>query len=245
LVERVNQQGDLMSTFLLVPGAWLGGWCWRYVAADLRAAGHTVICATLTGLGERAHLLSRDINLETHISDIACLFHYRDLHEVILVGHSYGGTVITAVAEQVPDRIRRLVYLDASVPRDGEANDDVIGLTMAAQLRASAVSDGDGWRVPPAPYVIERLSDHPLRSWVEARLRPHPLRPFGEPVQLRSREAAGLPRAFIQTTQSDLYNRLIARAHHAGWYCREIGGGHYAMFTQPKVVASALNDLTA
>jgi pimeloyl-ACP methyl ester carboxylesterase len=232
-----------MSTYLLVPGAWLGGWCWRDVAANLRAAGHTVVPATLSGLGERSHLLSPDISLETHVADIVNLFDYRDLREVILVGHSYGGTVITAVVEQVPDRIRRLVYLDASVPRDGESNDAVIGPRMAAQLRASAVSGGDGWRVPPAPYVIERLSGHPLQSWVRERLRPHPLRPFGEPVQLHSREAAALPRAFIQTTQSDLYNGLMARAREAGWYCRDLSGGHYAMFTQPKAMASALNEL--
>jgi pimeloyl-ACP methyl ester carboxylesterase len=234
-----------MRTFLFVPGAWLGGWCWHYVAADLRAAGHTVICATLSGLGERAHLLSREIDLETHVLDIANLFRYRDLNGVTLVGQSYGGTVITAVAEDVPDRIGRLVYLDASVPRDGESNDDVIGPTMAAQLRASAASDGEGWRVPPASYVVERLSDHPLRSWVEPRLTPHPLRPLGEPVKLRSQEAAVLPRAFIQTTRSDLYNGLVTRAREAGWYCREIGGGHYAMFTQPKALASALSQVLA
>jgi len=234
-----------MSTFLLVPGAWLGGWCWEHVTPDLRAAGHTVIPATLTGLGERAHLLSREIDLDTHISDIVGLFEYRDLHDVILVGHSYGGTVITGVAERVPDRIRRLVYLDASVPRDGESNDDVIGTPMAAQLRASAMSDGEGWMVPPAPYVIGRLSEHPLRDWVAARLKPHPLRPFAEPVRLSSPEAAALPRAFIQTTQSDLYRRLIARARQAGWYCREIGGGHYSMITEPKTVAAALNQLPA
>ena len=232
-----------MSIFLLVPGAWLGGWCWRYVAADLRAAGHTVIPATLTGLGERAHLLSRDIDLDTHISDIVGLFEYRDLHDVILVGHSYGGTVITGVAERVPDRICRLVYLDASVPRDRESNDDVIGPTMAAQLRASAMSDGDGWRVPPAPYVIGRLSGHPLRDWAAARLKPHPLRPFAEPVRLSSPEAAALPRAFVQTTQSDLYRGLVARARDVGWYCKEIGGGHYAMITEPKAVAAALNEI--
>jgi pimeloyl-ACP methyl ester carboxylesterase len=232
-----------MSTYLLVPGAWLGGWCWRYVAADLQAAGHTVIPATLTGLGERSHLLSPAISLETHVADIVHLFDYRDLRDVILVGHSYGGTVITAVAERLPARICRLVYLDASVPRDGESNDDVIGARMAAQLRASAMSGGDGWRVPPAPYVIERLSGHPLQSWVQERLRPHPLRPFGEPVQLQSREAAALPRAFIQTTLSDLYNGLMVRAREAGWYCRELSGGHYAMFTEQKAVASALNEL--
>jgi pimeloyl-ACP methyl ester carboxylesterase len=230
-----------MSTFLLVPGAWLGGWCWRYVAADLRANAHTVIPATLTGLGERAHLLSREIDLDTHISDIVAMFEYRELHDVILVGHSYGGTVITGVAERVPDRIQRLVYLDASVPRDGDSNDTVIGPVMAEQLRASAVSEGEGWKVPPAPYVVGQLSGHPLREWVTARLKPHPLRPFAEPVRLSSAEAAGLPRAFIQTTESDLYRGLIARARQAGWYCQEIGGGHYAMITEPNAVAAALN----
>ena len=230
-----------MSVFLLVPGAWLGGWCWRYVASDLCAMGHTVVPATLTGLGERAHLLSPDIGLETHISDIVGLFEYRDLNGVILVGHSYGGTVITGVAERVPDRIQRLVYLDASVPRDGESNDTVIGPAMAAQLRASAVSEGEGWKVPPAPYVVGRLSGNPLREWVAKRLKPHPLRPFAEPVRLSSVEAAALPRAFIQTTQSDLYAGLIARARQADWHCQVIGGGHYAMFTEPKAVATALN----
>jgi pimeloyl-ACP methyl ester carboxylesterase len=155
--------------------------------------------------------LSPDINLDTHISDIVALFECRDLQDVILVGHSYGGTVITAVAERVADRIRQMVYLDASVPRDGESNYDVIGPTMAAQLRASAVAEGDGWKVPPAPYVLRRPSEHPLQYWVAARLKPHPLRPFAEPARLSSSQAAALPRAFIQTTQSDLYSRLIAR----------------------------------
>lgn len=234
-----------MPIFLLVPGAWLGGWCWRDVAAQLRANGHTVLCPTLTGLGERAHLLSPEISLDTHVADIYRLFHYRDVTDVILVGHSYGGTVITAVAERVPHLIRRLVYLDASVPRDGQSNNDVIGTEMAVQLRASAASTGDGWRVPPAPYVLAQLSDYSLRSWVKARLTPHPLRPFDEPVTLRSREAAALPRAFLRSTQSDLYEGFLNQARVAGWYCDEIGGGHYSMFTQPEVVASALNKLQA
>ncbi len=235
------QLGAAMSTFLLVPGAWLGGWCWRYVGPELRAAGHKVIPATLTGLGERAHLLSRGIDLDTHISDIVGLFEYEDLHNVILVGHSYGGTVITGVAERAHDRIQRLVYLDASVPRDGESNNTVIGPVMAAQLRASALSEGEGWKVPPARYVVDRLSSHPLRDWVAARLTPHPLRPFADPVRLSFAEAAALPRAFIQTTQSDLYRGLIARARREGWHCQEIGGGHYAMITEPKSVAVALH----
>jgi pimeloyl-ACP methyl ester carboxylesterase len=118
-----------------------------------------VIPATLSGLGERSHLLTPDIGLETHVSDILGLVHFRDLNELTLIGHSYGGTVITAVAERIPDRIRRLVYLDASIPGDGESNNDVIGAEMAGQLRTSAQLDGDGWRVPPAPYVAARLPD--------------------------------------------------------------------------------------
>lgn len=232
-----------MTRFLFVAGAWLGGWCWRDVATCLRSVGHEVITVTLTGLGERAHLLNPQLGLSTHVEDVAGLFHYRDLSAVTLVGHSYGGMVITAVAEKVPNRIQRLVYLDASVPRDGESNNDVIGSEMASQLRSSAISDGDGWRVPPALYVVERLSDESLRAWVGARLTPHPLRSFEDSARLRSPEAAALPRAFIRTTQSPLYDRLLDHARKAGWLCREIGGGHYAMFTQPATVASALNEL--
>ncbi len=151
-----------MPMFLFVPGAWLGGWCWRDVVPPLQAGDHAVVCPTLTGLGERAHLLSPQIGLQAHIADIVGLLHYHDLNGVTLVGHSYGGTVITAVAEQVPERIRRLVYLDASVPRDGESNNDVIGPEMAAQLRSSATSGGEGWRVPPATST-SGLSTEPVR----------------------------------------------------------------------------------
>jgi len=232
-----------MSVFVLVPGAWLGGWCWRDVAARLRGHGHEVVAATLSGLGERAHLLSRDIGLETHIGDIVGLLRTRDLQGVELVGHSYGGTVITAVAERVAERIGRLVYLDASVPQDGQSNNDVIGPEMTGRLRASAEADGEGWRVPPAPYVLENLPGS-LKPWVAARLVPHPLRVFEEPVALSAAAAAALPRAFIRTSlQSDLYRRLMAHARQSGWYCRDLFGGHYAMLSEPQAVASGLNEL--
>jgi pimeloyl-ACP methyl ester carboxylesterase len=232
-----------MAAFLLVPGAWLGGWCWRDVAPRLEAGGHTMIAATLTGLGERAHLLRPDIGLDTHVADIMGLLHHQDLNDVTLVGHSYGGTVITAVAECVPDRIRRLVYLDAAVPRDGESNNDAIGAERAAALRSQADADGDGWRVPPPVSVGEGLPDR-LRCWVTARLTPHPLRSFDEPVSVRSRAAAALPRTFIRTsTQSVLYSELMERARKAGWSCRDLEGGHYPMFTQPQRLAAALAEL--
>ena len=232
-----------MAAFLLVPGAWLGGWCWRDVAPSLQARGHTVIAATLSGLGERAHLLRPDIGLDTHVADVMGLLSHQDLTDVTLVGHSYGGTVITAVAERTPDRLRRLVYLDAAVPSDGESNNDVIGRKRAAALRSAAQSDGDGWRVPPAASVGDGLPDA-LRCWVTARLTPHPLRPFGEPVSVRSQAAAALPRTFIRTsTQSVLYADLMERALQAGWSCRDLEGGHYPMFTQPQRLAAALAEL--
>lgn len=233
-----------MAVFLLVPGAWLGGWCWRDVANRLEGDGHTVIAATLTGLGERAHLLSPQVGMATHVSDINGVLHYRDLTDVVLVGHSYGGMVITAVAEQAAERIRRLVYLDGSVPRDGQSNCDIIGSEMARELRAAAQATGEGWRVPPASYVTEGLSAD-LRAWVEQRLTAHPLRCFEEAVHLGSKPAATLARAFIRTTRSDLYDRLFAWARDAGWQCRDLAGGHYAMLTEPRAVALALSELAA
>lgn len=201
--------------------------------------------ATLTGLGERAHLLCPDIGLDTHVADIVDLLDQHDLNGVTLVGHSYGGTVITAVAERAPDRIRRLVYLDAATPCDGESNNDVIGPKLAAELRAAAESNGDGWRVPPPDSVGDGLPEA-LRLWVKERLTPHPLRLFGQSVSVRSQAAAALPRTFIRTSmQSVLYAALMERARKAGWSCRELNGGHYPMFTEPQLVASALAELDA
>ena len=232
-----------MAVFVLVPGAWLGGWCWRDVAAHLCSLGHGVVAVTLTGVGERAHLLDRAIGLDTHVDDLVGLLNDRDLKDVILVGHSYGGTVITAAAERVPGRIARLVYLDASIPRDGQSNNDVIGPELTMKLRASADAEGEGWRVPPASRLFENLSDA-IRNWAETRLTPHPLRCFEDRVRLRSPAAAALPRAFIRTSpRSDLYARLMAHAREAGWYCRDLEGGHYAMLSEPKAVAAALHEL--
>jgi pimeloyl-ACP methyl ester carboxylesterase len=233
-----------MTTFVFVPGAWLGGWCWRDVATDLQARGHRVICTTLTGLGERAHLVSPDVGLDTHVGDVVGVLHFQDLSEIALVGHSYGGTVITAVAERVPGRIRCMVYLDASVPQDGESNNDVIGQELAAQIRSTAQA-GREWLVAPISVATWGLPDA-LLPWVEARLTPHPLRTLDEPVRLRSSAAAMLPRVFIRSsTQSALYGRLMERGRNAGWYCRDLTGGHYPMLTQPLALASSLAELPA
>src|SRR5689334_15631432 len=116
-----------MANYLLVHGAWHGGWCWRRVVPLLRAAGHEVFTPTLTGLGERVHLLTRDVGLDTHAQDVIGVLEYEDLRDVVLVGHSYGGMVITAVAERAAERLAHLVYLDAFVPRDGQSQMDLLG----------------------------------------------------------------------------------------------------------------------
>src|SRR3984957_20745503 len=110
-----------MATFVLVHGAWHGSWCWKRVRQALQAAGHNVFTPTLTGVADRSHLLSPDVNLDTHIDDVVNLIRWEELSDVVLCGHSYGGMVITGVADALSDRIRSLVYLDAFVPKDGEA----------------------------------------------------------------------------------------------------------------------------
>lgn len=232
-----------MATFILVPGAWLGGWCWKDVANRLEAQGHRVLAPTLSGIADRAHLLTRETSLQTHVADVVDLLDRSDQHRVMLVGHSYGGTVITAAAEHSPARISCLIYLDASVPQHGQSNNDVLGPEWAAELRAQARIKGDGWRVPP-PSVAGWDLPEATRLRIAPLLTPHPLRSFEEPVWLRSMAAAMLPRAFLRSSpQSALYGELMARARHAGWRCVDIEGGHYAMLSQPQGLAAALHGL--
>src|SRR3954452_4236427 len=120
MVPTTFERSD-QATFVLVHGAWHGGWCWKRLTPLLRAAGHEVVVPTLTGLGERSHLLTPEVGLDTHIRDITAVLKYEDLHNVVLIGHSYGGMVIAGVAEEVPERIAQLVYLDAFLPDNGKA----------------------------------------------------------------------------------------------------------------------------
>ena len=139
-----------MATFVIVHGAWSGAHAWRWVRPLLRAAGHDVVTPSLTGLGERAHLATPATNLDTHADDVAAVLHYEDLTDVVLVGHSYGGMVITGVADRIPERIGQLVYLDADVPREGESMMDLVPADDAPatrRRRAPAATDG-GCRHP-------------------------------------------------------------------------------------------------
>jgi pimeloyl-ACP methyl ester carboxylesterase len=232
-----------MATFVLVPGAWLGGWCWCDVARLILCAGHDAVTITLTGLAESGHLLTPAVGLETHIEDVVAALVHEDLHDVFLVGHSYGGTVITVAAARVPERLRGLVYLDAAIPTNGQSNNDVLPSRIGKMLREHARECGDGWRVPPPPDIDWGLDDG-TRAWVVPRLTPHPLKSLEDPARFHAGILATLPRAFLRTSlPSGVYQPFFERARAEGWQCRELNGGHYAMLTVPNVVATALLEL--
>src|SRR5437762_1451253 len=135
-----------MSTYILVHGAWHGSWCWKRVRKSLQARGHDVFTPTLTGVGERSHLLSPQVNLDTHIDDVVNLIQWEELSDVVLCGHSYGGAVISGVADRVPDRLRTLVYLDAFVLEDGQSLHDTLPPPQRQLQIELAQQHGDGWR---------------------------------------------------------------------------------------------------
>ena len=159
-----------MATFVLLHGMWHGGWCWRYLTPRLREAGHDVYTPALTGLGERLHLNHDDIDLNTHIRDIVNLIEFEELRDVILVGHSFGGTLAPAIAEQVPDRVARLVNIDGPLPVHGLCLKDLIGDTWDFFL-AHAVDPGDAGRIQPIADWTFGVSGADL-DWLRARLTP-------------------------------------------------------------------------
>ena len=171
-----------MTSFVLVHGAWHGGWCYSRVAKILRAAGNEVFTPTLTGLGERSHLMRPDINLDTHITDVLNVVRWEELSNVVLCGHSYGGIVVTGVADAIPDTTAAIVYLDAYVPRDGDSTMSFLPKERQAMILRDA-EQYDGIAVaPPAPelYGVNR-SDI---EWVRGKLTPHPLGTLQQSIRL-------------------------------------------------------------
>jgi pimeloyl-ACP methyl ester carboxylesterase len=198
-----------MATFVLVHGAWHGGWCWKKVIPFLEKAGHEVYAPTLTGLAERAAELSPAIGLETHIQDIVSLLEEKNLHGVILVGHSYSGMVITGVVDAVPERIAHLVYLDTFVPRNGESMADVSPLVIRL-LRKQAQAHGDGWRVDS--HGTYGVTTEPDRSRVLRSVTPQPLKTFEQPLHLKHPAIVeSVPRTHIDCTGSGFFFLLMRR----------------------------------
>ncbi len=231
-----------MTTFVLVHGAWHGGWCWSRAAEVLRARGHKVTTPTMTGLGERSHLLSRDITLTTFGQDLIAHLEFEDLTDVVLVGHSFGGSPISYAAEHARDRISQLVYLDANVIEGGETPlsrnpPDVIALRM------QMAEDHDGQlSLPPPPALAIGITDPDDAAWLERMMRPHPFQTFITPLEIEGPPGASLPSEYIVCTKP-IYAPLSPardRVKGYGWPVREIAAGHDCMVSAPDALADLL-----
>jgi pimeloyl-ACP methyl ester carboxylesterase len=236
-----------MAIFVLVHGSSGGGWVWQKLAPILRASGHQVYTPTLTGLSDRAHLLNCGVNLTTHITDVANLLWYEDLSDVILVGNSYAGMVITGVAAKVPERLKLVIYLDAYVPADGQNEADLLPPPMRAAREADAAAHG-GLTEPPPPAIFG-ITDPALAEWVKARSTPHPWSTYAEPVPAGSARSAALRRVFIHCTVKppttpDLFASSAAKARTSGWPVHELRAGHLAMLTAPRELAALLQQVS-
>ena len=232
-----------MTTYLLIHGAYHGGWCWKRVVSLLRAAGHEVYTPTLTGLAARAHLLTPDVGLNTHIQDVLGVLEYEDLHEVILVGHSYGGMVISGAAEEMPGRIARLVYLDAFVPAAGQSVADFYPQGAAARFKDVADKEGDGYILPAPAAERFGISSAEDLAWVRPRLSGHPLKAVLDPIQLANPQAAALPRTYIYCSDpgTALFSQFAERLRKdKAWGYLELAAAHDAMITEPEQLVHLL-----
>ena len=244
-----------MATYILVHGAWHGGWCWRKVTPLLRAHGHDVYTPTLTGLGERSHLAHPLVGLETHVQDVVNVLTYEDLSEVIIVGHSNGGTLITAVAEQEPKRLAHLVYLDAFVPEDRQSTLDLASMNFPQEAWEALIhTEGFGWLVPglrPVPWDtfvrdVWRVDDEADRRWMVERLGPTPAKVFTDPIRRFDPAAAALPRTYIRCIQNEsrAFDLFAETARTTpGWHYRELVSGHEPFVTMPNEFVDLLLDI--
>lgn len=229
-------------TFLLVHGAWHGGWCWQRVAPLLRAAGHEVVAPTLTGLSDRAHLLSPLVGLSTHIEDVVRLI---DVLEgpVVLVGHSYAGMVVAGAADARPDRVAHRVHLDAFVPTDGERAIDLLPERVQHHYVESVEERGWGWLIPPRSLEVLGVTEEADLTWLTPRLTPHPWLSYTERLRLTG-AGESVPASFIECTDwMRVFEPYAARARSLGWPTHELATGHEAMVTAPEALARLLLDI--
>ena len=224
-----------MATFVLVHGAWHGSWCWQRVRSALQRQGHTVFTPTLTGIGERSHLLSEAVNLSTQTLDVLNLIRWEELSDFILCGHSYGGMVVTGVADQIPERIRSLVYLDAFVPEDGQRLSDFAPIDDAQLI--------DGWKCRPISAETFGVNTAD-RDWVDRQCTVQSVACFREPVRL----SGGLSRikrvSYVYAAgwagQQSPFFPFYQTAQSRGWPTTQLAGGHDLMLDQPDAVAALL-----
>jgi len=228
------------KTFVLVHGAWHGGWCWRRVADRLQARGHKVYTPTLTGVGDRSHLLSHDIDLDTHIADIVNLFLWEDLRGVCLVPHSYGGWPCSGALEQIGDRVSSIVWLDSFTPSDGQRGADY-GSAISRKALEEAVAKGEpGRRPPPASAFAVNDKD---RAWVDSKLTPHPTGVSLQPIRLTGARERVAKKTYIRAPiyPQPAFDEAYARCKaDPTWHTIETDAGHDVMIDAPDWLAEVL-----
>ena len=236
-----------MATYVLVHGGGHGGWCYQRVARILRSRGHEVFTPTLTGLGERSHLLDATVDLHRHVEDVVAVLHYEDLRDVILVGHSYGGMVVTGAADRAAARVGKLVYLDAATPVNGQSLFDVAGPVIGAVRPMGETRDGIELVLLPGPDAgsLYGVTDPDDLAWMADRLTPHPWKCFEQPLELTDEAALwAIPQFHIVCTATlatrDPQQMAAARAEGRLW---DIDTGHDLMLTEPERTAEALAEV--
>ena len=230
--QTQNPAAPAKPTIVIVHGAWGGAWAFKRVEALLRDKGFNVYRPQLTGLGERVHLARPDVGLSVHIDDVVNTILFEDLRDITLVGHSYGGMVITGVADRVPDRIKRLVYLDAMVPNDGES---VSSITAGRNDWLKSMTEGD--------YIIPRWAKPDQKPPKDV---PQPLKTFTEPISLKNEAARKLPATYILTVEKekqpkdDDFYPQSQRAREKGWPILQLTADHNAQWSAPEALADML-----
>ncbi len=229
-----------MSTFLIAHGSWSAGWVWKKMRPLMAVRGHTLVTPTCTGVGERAHLAHKDIDLDTHIEDMLQVLFYEDLRDVILVGHSYGGMVATGVADRARDRIKHLVYLDAYVPEEGKSAHDY---APAERRESQLKSLLDGWKVPPGGVPADTSPED--KAWLTARRTPQPIKAYEQKFHFENGPLT-LPRTFIYAKKhlpGDYFRPFMERARREGWKVYEIDASHSPHVTAPEELMRILDEV--
>jgi pimeloyl-ACP methyl ester carboxylesterase len=233
-----------MTTFVVCHGAWSAGWAWKKMHPRMRDRGHELLTPTYTGIGDRKHLASPQVNLETHVEDVVNLLEFEDLHEVVLIGHSYGGMVATWVADRAAERIAKLVYLDAFAPRDGQSLLLLQPEEARNRMREATKLSGDGWRVPSNPLPPD--TGEADVAWAMRRRVTQPIKCFEQPVQL-SGAVERMPRVYIYCLRAgpgDVFRQFTDRAkREPRWQYFELDASHNPHITMPDTLAALLDSI--
>jgi len=235
-----------LAIILVAHGAWSAGWAWKKMRPLMRAAGHELLTPTYTGLGERGHAANPAIDLETHIRDVLGILEFEDLRDVVLLGHSYGGMVATGVADRARERLAKLIYLDAFVPRDGESLFDLHSPEARRAMIDRTRETGEGWRIPPLPLPPDTSAADV--AWIMPRRLPQPIKTFESKLRLRS-QSPPPDRGYIyckRCAPGDIFRQFATRVQtEPGWRYAEIDASHSPHVTAPEALATLLHELVS